>query len=311
MPEEGLVVRDGGDVEAVTGHERPHLLVGSGDDVGRYPVDGVDSGEMMGRRLGQVLGDRLADPRRRTLGYLVLEEEDAADACDAEVWAVHDEHRSFGESTLESAHRTAGSGEIAGGARRTGVETEIAELGDDHALRREMREGLLDHLLGVEVTLREHECSGGRGIVGGVAVRGDEPDDVVEVLRACEEGAAVTPHVVDPGIVDDGTGILLELAVEEPDGDGVQFDGVDVLDAVSEGMLDLVAAGGSDDENASRGSTEGVHRQTTAVREEAGTGGRGAVVSPDGRSPEPVVQQDHVSRELDRVDPEHGAPIRG
>ena len=94
---------------------------------------------------------------------------------------------------------------------RSGVEVEVAELGDDEAVGREVVERRLDHLRRVQVALGKYEGTGGGSVGGGVAVGCDEPDDVVLVVTAGEECAAVALDVVDVRVLGDVAGVLGEL----------------------------------------------------------------------------------------------------
>ncbi len=190
-------------------------------------------------------------------------------------------------------------------------EVEVAELGDHHAVRREVFERGLDHLLRVQVALRQHERPGGGRVGGGVTVRRDEPDQVVGVVAAGEKRTTVALAIVDLRVRRDVAGVVGELSPQHRHGDGVQLDGVDMSHAVGQCGLHLVATGGADDQDIwliGRGRGE---RDLPTVGEEAVGGRRRAVVAPDRRAPQPVVMQEVEVAELDGVDAEHRAPVPG
>ncbi len=152
------------------------------------------------------------------------------------------------KSSSSSADGVACRHQVSGRASRSGLEVEVAELGDHQPFGREVVEGGLDHLLRVQVALGQHEGTGRGGVRGRVRVGGDEPDQVVVVVGAGEERAAVALHVVDVGQVGDVARVLGERVGQQVVGDRVELDRVDLTDAVGERRLDLVATGSADDQ---------------------------------------------------------------
>ncbi len=131
------------------------------------------------------------------------------------------------------------------------------------------------------------------------------------VVGAGEERAAVALDVVDVVPRREVARVVGELVLQQPDGDRVELDCVDVADAVGERGLDLVAAGRADDQDPLGLAAERGERDLAAVVVETCGGGSRPVVAPDRRPPQTVVVQDVQRTELDGVDPEHCTPVAG
>ena len=100
------------------------------------------------------------------------------------------------------------------------------------------------------------------------------------------------------------------VPAQEPCGRRVQLDGVDLLGAEVDRGLDLVAAGGADDEQtlgrrAERGEGDRIGRRGRSRASEAGSPSHGQIAEPQ----QPVVVEDDVVREPHGVDAEQGAPL--
>ena len=171
-----------------------------------------------------------------------------------------------------------------------------------------MGERLLQHLLCVEVALGQHERAA-RGRVGGrIAVGRDEPDHVVALVALGQEAPAVADDVPDTRLGGEVARVVGVAAPQQPGCLGVELDGVDLLHPEVERGRDLVPARRPDDEEplgrlAERGEGHG-----PVVRVEAAERSGVTVPRPDRRAPDPVVEEEGVLRELQRVDPEQRTP---
>ena len=192
------------------------------------------------------------------------------------------------------------------------LEVELAELHDHDAAVGEVLETLFDHLARVEVTLGQHECTRRRGVVRGVAVRRDEPHEVVAVAAASQKRPAVALVDIHARLVRKVAG---ELPIPVPDevyGDRIQFDPLDVFRAVVERRHDLVATRRADDQCPIGRGAEDAERQGPRVVVEAGDAFRVAVEPRNDRTEGAVVEQRlELGPDLGDVDPKHRAPIGG
>ena len=130
-------------------------------------------------------------------------------------------------------------------SRRTGscgsglAEVQLAELDDHDAVVGEMFR-LLDHLLRVEVALRQHERARRSRVRGGVAVGRDVPDEVVLGATAREVGASVTLVQVYIGPLAQIARVVGEVIREERRRDRVELDGLDIRRVIRERRQDLL-----------------------------------------------------------------------
>ena len=142
---------------------------------------------------------------------------------------------------------------VAGGAVRLAFVGELPELHREDAAVGEVFEALLDHLGRIEVALRQHEGARGRGVLRRVAVGCDEVDQVVAPPFARQEGAGLRVHQPDARIRSQVSAVVREVLGEKRDGRGVELQGRHLLSVEEERSQDLVAARGSDDQDAADG----------------------------------------------------------
>ena len=210
----------------------------------------------------------------------------------------------------ELAERLPGRHDVALGPVRLTLEVELAELHDHDAVVGQVIQGLLDHLDGVEVALRQDERPRRGGVVGGIAVRRHVPHEVVAVRAAGQERTTV-------GLVDRDVRNLVEmpgevgvLVLEQADGHRVELDALDLLAAEVQRRQDLVAAGRPDDQGVVVVATEQAEGDGAGLRLVALERRRVAVVLVDAGTVRTVVRQDlRVGGRPDDVDTEDRTPL--
>ncbi len=204
-------------------------------------------------------------------------------------------------------------GEVAHRAVRLALEVDLAELHADDAAVREVAQALGHHLARVEVALGEHERARGGGVHRRVAVRGDEPDQVVALAVAHQERAALGVHQRDAGVVAQVARVVGEAGGQQRDGDGIQLDGGDARHPEVERGEDLLASRRADDEHALELPAE-LERVRPRVALEAAERPEVAVEARQDRAPHPVVVEDVVGIARDgvlhHVDAEDRIPAR-